>query len=85
MCKKQVENQIKKIVEEIGYKPNLVAKGLAQKSINKKIGIILNAEYNPFYKDIIKGIEEKVREIADFSFEIMIKITKCYDIEMQDG
>lgn len=81
--RKEVEDRVKKIVEEIGYKPNLVAKGLAQKSINKKIGIILNAEDNPFYKDIIKGIEGKVREISDFGFEIMIKTTKCYDIEMQ--
>lgn len=31
VVKKEVEDRVKKIVEEIGYKPNLVAKGLAQK------------------------------------------------------
>lgn len=81
--KKEVEDRIKLIVEQLGYKPNLVAKGLAKKNANKKIGVILNAEDNPFYKDVITGIQEKTREIEDFGFEILLKMTKCYDIEEQ--
>lgn len=81
--KKEVEDRIRKIVEQLDYKPNLVAKGLAKKNMDKKIGVILNAHDNPFYKDVILGVEAKDKEIVDFGFKTLLRTTHCYDIEEQ--
>lgn len=81
--KKEVAERIINIANELGYKPNMAAKALAGKRENKKIGIILNAESNPFYIDVIEGIKEKEKEIKDFGYELVLKIAKGYDINQQ--
>ncbi len=81
--KKEVAERIFSVANELGYKPNIIAKALSSKKEQKYIGIILNALDNPFYIDVIKGIKDKAKEIYDFGFEIILKTTKGYDINNQ--
>lgn len=82
--KPEVAARIWAVAEELGYRPNLVARALAAKKLeNKKIAVILNAKGNPFYREVLAGVEKKAAEIADFGFEVLINETRGYDIERQ--
>lgn len=81
---KETRDKILLIIEKSGYKPNIVAKVLANKQYStKKIGIILNSVDNPFYIDVIEGINEKTKDIVDFGFEVIMIHKKGYQIDEQ--
>ncbi len=52
----ETRNRIKSIIDEIGYKPNLLARGVATAK-TKTIGVIIPDITNPFFPDLIKSIE----------------------------
>lgn len=80
----EVAARIWATAEELGYRPNLVARALAVKKVdNKKIGVILNAQDNPFYQDVLAGVAQKANEIADFGFEVVVQEAKGYDVSQQ--
>jgi LacI family transcriptional regulator len=49
--------RILKIIEESGYRPNAVARGLVTKKTNT-LGLILPDISNPFFPDIVRGAED---------------------------
>jgi LacI family transcriptional regulator len=57
----KTKEKILKIAAEIRYYPNLLAKGLKNKT-TKTVGIILNDLKNPFYSDIYKVIGDILNE-----------------------
>lgn len=82
--KQEVKEKILKVLKEYNYKPNLVAKALAEKQYSKKkIFVILNSVDNPFYIPVIDGIKEKYRTLEDFGIELIFKNKKGYDINEQ--
>lgn len=83
--KPEVAAKVKKIADELGYKPNLVAKALSDRQYApKKIGIILVTENNSFYDEILDGAKAALREYEDFGIENMIKIQVDYaDFQQQ--
>ncbi|MGC8764333.1 MAG: LacI family DNA-binding transcriptional regulator [Brevinematia bacterium] len=54
--KEEKRKKILKIIEDYGYKPNIVAKALSKKR-TMHIGFILDDITNLFYRDILYGIE----------------------------
>ncbi|WP_156299679.1 LacI family DNA-binding transcriptional regulator [Streptobacillus canis] len=79
--REEVKTKILNIIEEQNYRPNMVAKALAQKQFSqKKIGIILNSVDNPFYEEVIKGILDKEKSIRDFGFSIIMENKKGYQV-----
>lgn len=79
--REEVKTKILNIIEEQNYRPNIVAKALAQKQFSqKKIGIILNSVDNPFYEEVIKGILDKEKSIRDFGFSIIMENKKGYQV-----
>lgn len=56
-------------VEELGYRPNLVARSLRQ-SRTKTIGLIVPDNSNPFFAEIAKGVE-------DSGFEVGYSVMLC--------
>lgn len=80
----EVAARVLAVAEELGYRPNLVARALAVKKLeNKRIGVILNAQGNPFYQEVLSGVAKKAEEIADFGFEVVVEETKGYDVAQQ--
>ncbi len=57
--------RVLEVMEEMGYRPNFVARSLKTKS-TKTIGLILMDITNPFYADILRGIQDEVTK-ADYS------------------
>ena len=77
---REVAEKVIRIANELGYKPNIVAKSLSNRGKgNTKIGVIINSIGNPFYNDVMKGIYEAQTEIKDFGFEVEIIKLRGYE------
>jgi LacI family transcriptional regulator len=60
--------KIQKIITQNNYQPNDIARGLVLKK-TKTIGLIIPDISNPFFPEIIKGVEHKTK---DFGYSVII-------------
>lgn len=60
---KATKEKIKKIMEKHNYQPNKIARGLVMKK-TKTIGLIIPDISNPFFPEIIKGVEHKAKNLG---------------------
>lgn len=78
-----VRKRVQQIADALGYKPNLVAKALANQKNPYVIGVILPPAKNPFYEEVLNGIETAGREMEDLGIKITYKEMKEYDVSEQ--
>lgn len=78
-----VRERVKQVAAALDYKPNLIGKALARQNVPKTIGIIIAPDYNPFVKDIKRGVETAGREISDYGFVLDIRILNTLEIQEQ--
>lgn len=57
----EMKSKVRKVAEELHYRPNILARGLV-KNESKTIGLIIPDITNPFYPEIAQGIEETINE-----------------------
>lgn len=80
---KEVALRIKRVAEDLGYKPNLAGKLLSDKQYGKRlIGIIVVTENNPFY-DVVSGVKAAAEEFQEFGVSGEIRIITKYNVEEQ--
>ncbi len=59
VVKGETELRVQKVIKQLGYRPNRVAQRLrTTRSTGKLIGLLIPDIQNPFYVDIIRGIEQ---------------------------
>jgi DNA-binding LacI/PurR family transcriptional regulator len=59
VVKGETELRVQKIIKQLGYRPNRVAQRLrSTRGASKLIGLLIPDIQNPFYVDIIRGIEQ---------------------------
>jgi LacI family transcriptional regulator len=69
---KTTREQVLKIINELGYTPNLIAKSLASK-IKYTIAILIpDSSNNAYWEKPLEGIKAAAREIKKFNFELQI-------------
>lgn len=61
--KPQVRERVLKAAREIGYQPNLVARGMISGKTNV-VGLVVGDSLGPFYNRIINSFVEKIQEIG---------------------
>jgi LacI family transcriptional regulator len=79
----EVEKRILEIAAEMGYTPNRAGKALAYQRKNLSFGIIVNAEGNEFFDEVLRGAQTAVDEYADFGLTLRIAGGRGYDAEQQ--
>ncbi len=79
--KPEVALRIRKIADDLDYKPNRAGKALAARKKPIKIGYLLPSVNNPFFDDIIKGVLASEKELSDYGFSVEIVKEKGYDVE----
>ncbi len=62
----KTEARILTAIEELNYIPNAVARSMVKKT-TKTIGIIIPDVNNPFFPEVVSGIEQKARENGYFT------------------
>ena len=77
------EARIRKIAEDLGYKPSLAGKTLAVLKKSYRIGVLLTAEGIPFFDELIRGVRMAEHELADYGISVDLKIVRGYDCAVQ--
>lgn len=81
--KKETKELVEKTAEMLGYRPNTTAKALAARKKNYAIGVIINSEGIEFYQEVLKGINQAIKEKEDYGIQVLIQTMKGYSIEKQ--
>jgi Transcriptional regulators len=71
--------QIEKVLAEINYKPNLLARSLASKKTYKFITLTPEYSIGEYWENVIKGTEKAQEELNTFNIYIDYKFFNQYD------
>jgi LacI family transcriptional regulator/LacI family repressor for deo operon, udp, cdd, tsx, nupC, and nupG len=74
----EVRRRVQEIAQEMGYIPNAIAQSLKQQRTNT-VGLVVTSIADPFYADVIKGIEETARPAG-----MSVFISATYNDEAQE-
>ena len=69
----ETAEKIRKIAKELDYKPNRAGLVLAAQKKRLKLGVILFSTGNPFFQDVLAGIDEKAEELAGYNCTVITK------------
>lgn len=75
----EVAEEIKKIAEEMGYRPNRAGRALAMAKRSFRIGAILQEVETPFIQEMLRGIESAKAEIEHMGGVLFVKQIKGSD------
>ncbi len=78
----ETAEKINKIARELDYKPNRAGLVLAAQKKKLKLGVILFSPENPFYVDVLAGVNEKAEELTGYNCTVIIKQI-AMDLEAQ--
>ncbi len=78
----QTAEKIERIAKELDYKPNVAGLVLAAQKKRLKIGVILFSPENPFYIDVLQGVNDKAEELAGYNCTVLVKQIS-FDVEAQ--
>lgn len=71
----EVEQEIKRIAEEMGYRPNQMGRALSMSKNNIKIGVILQGFDTPFWHEVYLGIEKAREEVDNLGGHLLVEKT----------
>lgn len=69
----KTKKKIRDIADRLNYQPNKAGLILAAQKKNLKIGVILFQDSNPFFKEVIKGVNAKADELLGYNCTVLIK------------
>ena len=62
--------RVREIAEKLNYKPNKAGLMLAAQKKNLKIGVILFPDSNPFFSEVLEGVNAKAKELSAYNLVI---------------
>mgnify|MGYP001295982429 CR=1 FL=1 len=71
----ETKKKVLDIANSMGYRPNRAGKTLVIRQKHIKIGCIMIQADNPFYTELITGIENKAAEYADYGIEVILRLS----------
>ena len=74
--------KVMEIVRALDYRPNKAGTALAARKKNYRIGVILFSEHNPFFDEVMEGVQEKADELQDYGFTVVTRRVE-FDVEAQ--
>lgn len=80
---KETEELVRETIKRLGYTPNITGRILAAKKKQFKIGVILISKGNPFFDDVLKGINRAAEEYREYGVSVFIHELEGYDVEKQ--
>ena len=77
----EVEKRVRRIADELGYKPNLLGRALIKMKEDIKIGAIIQNTGTPFYKTVTKGIAKAKEEVENFGGTVYIHLVDYGNVD----
>ncbi|HJA92802.1 MAG TPA: LacI family DNA-binding transcriptional regulator [Candidatus Eisenbergiella merdipullorum] len=68
----QTARKVLDIAKALRYRPNRAGIVLAAQKRNLKIGVILFDNGNPFFDEVLQGVESKAQELADYNCSVSV-------------
>ncbi|MBQ9136675.1 MAG: LacI family DNA-binding transcriptional regulator, partial [Lachnospiraceae bacterium] len=65
--------KILEIAKALDYKPNRAGIVLAAQKKRLKLGVILFSVDNPFFDDVLTGVNKKAEELAGYNCTVIVK------------
>ncbi len=62
----ETANKVRLCARELGYEPNRMGKALAARKKNHLVAVILCVGQNPFFDDVLLGIDEMIKEFRHY-------------------
>lgn len=78
----ETARRIRQIAQEWGYIPSRAGKALVTKC-PVTIGVVMSSVGNPFFRDVLQGMQDAVGDFADFPVEISLQELQGYDAAAQ--
>lgn len=66
-----IRSRVLKIIAELDYKPNALARALKGVSNLLKLGVIVPSRMNPFFCAVHEGIDEAAKSVAAYGIEVI--------------
>ena len=79
----ETEQKVREVADRLGYTPNMAGKALAARKRDLVIGVALVAKGNAFFDDVLSGIRQAGRELADYGVRVSVHTMKGYDVSQQ--
>lgn len=77
--KKETQEKILAILNEMNYEPNLIGKALVLSKSPIRLGIIVSSEYSAFIHDTLLGIRKAEKEFGPFGIEVTVKTLTSFE------
>lgn len=65
--------KIREIAQSLDYKPNRAGLVLAAQKKKLKLGVIIFSTDNPFFSSVLKGINEKAKELEGYNCTVIVR------------
>lgn len=65
--------KIEKLARDLDYRPNRAGLVLAAQKKNLTLGVILFSNENPFYTDVLTGVQEKAEELSCYNCTVLVR------------
>ena len=65
--------KVNEIAKALDYKPNKAGMALAAQKKKLKLGVILFSTDNPFFADVLKGVNDKAEDLAGYNCTVLIR------------
>lgn len=78
--KPETREKVQQIADDLKYQPNKAGLALAAQKKRYKLGVILFNEENPFFEEVIKGINKKTEELDSMG---VVTITRQIPYNME--
>ena len=75
----EVRERVLHIAEELNYRPNRAALGLAALKKAVRIGLLLPSEGNPFFDEVIRGARAAEESLSDFGAAVVLESVRGYE------
>ncbi len=79
----EVREKVKRIADELGYKPNLAGKALALQKKPLKIGVIMLSIDDLFFVEVYQGVKQASYEFRGYGVKLEICLMKSMDAQEQ--
>ncbi len=80
---KEVQERVLQVIEEYNFKPNTLARALSRKQVPKTVGVILNSVGNPFFDDVLEGIDQCLADRSSYDITLELVQLKGYRSDEQ--